>query len=201
MTSEDDTRRVIDPFREAKLSRAVNEAWEDVRKDLARYSIWARTRACMMFERLTVRLQEAFIDEPGVRFEFANETVKIAFDDKIVARVKKADSRGLGHNVQTETNDLFCDQFDVFPGFEPLDKIEIVYVLNMYGTEIKRIMIQARDGDVRLWAYEIDDTALGTTAPVHTLPPRPSAPIASDLENLVQPKAKPNVKDETDKSK
>ena len=200
MTSEDDTRRVITPSREAKLFRAVNEAWEDVRKDLARYSIWARTRACMMFERLTVRLQEAFIDDPGVRFEFADETVKITFDDKIVARVKKADSSGLGHNVQTETNDLFCGQADMFPGFEPLNKIEIVYVLNMYGTEIKRVMIQARDGDVRLWAYQIDDAALGTTAPVHPLPTRPTAPPSTG-EDLVQPRAKPIVKDESDKSK
>jgi len=51
MTSEDDARRVITPSREAKVFRAVNEAWADVRKDLGRYSIWARTRACMMFER------------------------------------------------------------------------------------------------------------------------------------------------------
>jgi hypothetical protein len=199
MTSEDDTRRVITPSREAKLFRAVNEAWEDVRKDLSRYSIWARTRACMMFERLAVRLQEAFIGDPGVRFEFANESVKIAFDDKIVARVKKADGRGLGHNVQTEINDLFCDQADMFPGFEPLDKIEIVYVLNIYGTEIKRIMVQARDGEVRLWAYRIDDTALGTTALIEPLPTRPMAPSTAD--DLVQPRAKPIVKDESDKSK
>jgi hypothetical protein len=200
MTSEDDTRRVIDPSREAKLSRAFYEAWEDVRKDRPRYSIWPRTRANMMFERLAVRLQEAFIDDSGVRFEFADETVKITFDDKIVARVKKADGRGLGHNVQTETNDLFCDQADVFPGFEPLEKVEIVYVLNMYGTEIKRIMVQARDGEVRLWAYQIDDTAIGTSAPVEPLPPRPAAPVA-DVGDLVQPKAKQIVKDETDKSK
>ena len=201
MITEDDTRRVVTPSREAQLASAFAEAWKDVRKDLARYSIWPRTRANMMFERLAVRLQEALIDDPGVRFEFANETVRITFDDTIVARVKKADSRGLGHNVQTETNDLFCGQADMFPGFEPLDKVEIVYVLSMYGTEIKRIMVQARDGEVRLWAYKIDDTAIGTAAPVHPLPPRPPAPTAPDLESLVQPKAKPILKDETDKSK
>jgi hypothetical protein len=198
MSTEDDARGVITPPREVKLYRAFTEAWGDVRKDLARYSIWPRTRANMMFERLAVRLQEVFIDDPDVRFEFANETVKIAFDDKIVARVKKADSRGLGHNVQTQTNDLFCGQVDMFPGFEPLDKIEIVYVLNMYGTEIKRIMVQARDGDVRLWAYKIDGTALGTAAPVEPLPPRPTPPTGDDL---VQPRAKLIVKDESDKSK
>jgi hypothetical protein len=39
MIGEDDTRLVITPSREAKLFRAINEAWNDVRKDLARYSI------------------------------------------------------------------------------------------------------------------------------------------------------------------
>jgi hypothetical protein len=199
MITEDNTRRIITGPREAKLCKAFQEAWEDVRKDRPRYSIWPRTRANMVFERLAVRLQEQFIDDPGVRFEFANETVKIIFDDKIVARVKKADSRGLGHNVQTETNDLFCEQADMLPGFEPLDKLEIVYMLNMYSTEIRRVMVQARDGEVRLWAYEIDNAALGTTAPVTPLPIRPVAPSSAD--DLVQPRTKPLVKDESDKSK
>jgi hypothetical protein len=195
MFTEDDTRRIITGPREAKIYQAFQEAWEDVRKDRSRYSIWPRTRANMVFERLAVRLQEQFIDDPSVRFEFANETVKIIFDDKIVVRVKKADGRGLGHNVQTGMNDLFCDQ----AGFGPLDKIEIVYVLNVFETEIKRVMVQARDGDVRLWAYQMGDAALGTTAPVTPLPPQPLPPSTAD--DLVQPRTKPIVKDESDKSK
>jgi hypothetical protein len=193
MVTVDDVRRIITGLREAELYQAVKEAWEDVRKDHSRYSIWPRTRANMVFERLARRLQEQFIDDASVRFEFANETVKIILDDKIVVRVKKADSRGLGHNVPTEMNDLFCGQ----AGFGPLDKIEIVYVLNVFRTEIKRVMVQARDGDVRLWAYEIDDAALGTTAPVEPLPPRPLPPSTAD--DLVQPRTKPLVKDESDK--
>jgi hypothetical protein len=197
MTSEDDVRGVLTPVREAKLYRAVNEAWDDVQEDRHRYAIWARTRAGMVFERLTVRLQQNFADDPGVRFVFADETVKIVFDDRLVARCKKADSQGLGHNIPTRSNDLFCEQGSLF-GFGPLDKIEIVYVLDAYSTSIKRIMVQARDGDVRLWAYEIDDAAMAAPAPVTPFP-TPPIPPSDDMSDLVQPRSKPDAKDETDK--
>jgi hypothetical protein len=201
MTQEDNVRRVLAPIREAKLYRAFKQAWDDVRADRARYPIWPRTRANMVFERLAIRLQEQFSDDPNVRFEFAAETVKITFDDDIVARVKKADNRGLGHNVETIANSLFTDQTQyVLEGFEPLDKIEIVYVLNMYSTEIERVVVQARDGDVRLWAYEIEDAIpLAPTAPISPLPTPPAPP--ADADDLVRPRTTPISKDETDKGK
>jgi hypothetical protein len=197
MTSEDDVRDIVPPEREARLYRSFDQAWDDVQKDRHKYPIWARTRAGMVFERLAIRLQENFADDPGVRFVFATETVKIVFDEKLLVRCKKADSQGLGHNIPTQANDLFCDQGSL-PGIAPLDKIEVVYVLNAYGTEIKRIVVQARDGDVRLWSYEIDDTALPAAA---TIAPFPTPPVLPppDLSEIVQPRSKPAAKDETDK--
>jgi len=200
MTQEDDVRRVLTPIREAKLSRAFKQAWDDVRADQARYPYWPRTRANMVFERLAVRMQEQFSDDPGVHFEFADETMKITFDDEIVARVKKADNRGLGHNIETIANSLFTGQTQyVLEGFEPLDKIEIVYVLNMYGTEIKRVVVQARDGDVRLWAYEIEDAI--PLAPAAPVTPFPTPPVPTGADDLVRPRTTPISKDETDKGK
>lgn len=196
MTTEDDVRKVLTAERAAKIYRAVRQAWADVQQDIARYPHWPRTRAGMVFERLRIRLQEQFATDTGAYFTFADETMKVVFDGKLVARCKKADSRGLGHNIPTEANDLFCEQGSLF---EVQDKIEVVYLLNTYATDIKQVLVQARDGDVRLWAYEIDDTALGTLAPVTPLPPRPTAPSSAD--DLVQPRAKPLVKDESDKSK
>lgn len=197
MTNEEDVKRVLTADREAKLYRSFHQAWDDVAKDRGRYPIWARTRATMMFERLAVRLQEHFAVDAGVHFTFANETVKIIFDDKLVARCKKADGNGLGHNIPTMANDLFCDQ-DMFVGFQPLAKIEIVYVLNAYSTAISRIVIQARDGDVRLWAYKINDAALPSAATVTPLP-TPSTLALPDLSEIVRPRSKPAAKDETDK--
>lgn len=196
MTTEDDVKKVLTAERAAKVYRAIRQAWADVQQDILRYPHWPRTRAGMVFERLRIRLQEQFATDTGVYFAFADETMKLVFDGKLVARCKKADNRGLGHNIPTGANDLFLDQMSMF---EVQDKIEIVYVLNLYATDIKQVLVQARDGDVRLWAYEINDAALGTSAPVTPLPPRP--PASTSADDLVQPRAKPLVKDESDKSK
>jgi hypothetical protein len=194
--SEDDVRAVINPVREAKIYRAFHAAWDDYIQDRPRYKLWPRTRANMVFERISVRLLEQFIDDPGMHFDFANETVKITIDQKLWARCKKANDRGLGQNIPTQANTLFCQQ-DMFVAVPPLDKIEIVYVVNFLGTEIRRILIQARDGDVRLWAYEIDDTALASTAPVITIPTPVVPPtLVPDASDLVKPRTKPASKDE-----
>jgi hypothetical protein len=156
----------------------------------------------MMFERLAVRFQEEFIGEhPAVRFHFNDETVKIIFDELILARCKKANDRGLGQNIETQANMAFCEAQDDMFGFEGYQKIEIVYALNPTATAVRSVIIQARDGGMRLWAYPIERPAAvgmaGTVAPTPLpLPPAPS----SEASDLVQPRTKPDGKEETDKS-
>jgi hypothetical protein len=195
MTEEDDVRAILGGLREAKLYRAICTAWQDLQQDRPRYSIWPRTRANMMFERIAVRLQELFADDAGVHFVFADETIKIIFDDRLIVRCKKADDAGLGHNIPTMANDLFCTQASFL---RPLGKIEVVYFIDEYATKIDEVVVQARDGDTRLWSYPIDDMAFAVSAPVISLP-TPTAPaIASDAENLVHPRSKPIAKEESD---
>lgn len=199
MSGEDDVRGIITPIREAGIFRAFHQAFNDYLQDQARYPRWPRTRANMVFERLAVRLQEQFIDDPGMRFVFENETVKIVVDQKILARCKKADSAGLGHNVPTFSNDLFVTQNDLLATVAPFDKVEIVYAVNILGTEISKVVVQARDGDIKLWSYEIDDSALTKAAPVTPLPTPKLPPLAADASDLVQPRSKPAAQDEEDK--
>jgi hypothetical protein len=49
-----------------------------------------------------------------------------------------------------------------------------------------------------LWAYEIDDTALATTAPVISLP-TPAPSVVPDAIDLVQPRNKPASKEDEEK--
>ena len=146
MASEEDVRSILTPIREGKIYRAFRNAWADYRKDRARYSRWLRTRANMVFERLAEHLQTQFTDDPGIHFTFHDETVKIVADQKLLARCKKANGRGLGQNVPTHANDLFCDQ-ETLSLIAPFDKVEIVYTVNNLGTEIDKILVQARDGE------------------------------------------------------
>ncbi|MGB7125836.1 MAG: hypothetical protein WBD42_03280, partial [Methylovirgula sp.] len=112
---------------------------------------------------------------------------------------KKANGRGLGQNVPTHANDLFCDQ-ETLSLIAPFDKVEIVYTVNNLGTEIDKILVQARDGETRLWAYEIDDAALGGNASITPMPsPVTPPPLAPDASDLVKPRRKPAAKDEEDK--
>lgn len=197
--TEEDVRSVLHPGREAKLHRAFHQAWRDVIVDQAKYSRWPRTRANMMFERLAEHLQESFDDDPKVVFCFADETVKISFDDTLLARCKKADDRGFGHNVPTQAVLRFChatQELLLFPG---LQKIEILYVVNRTGTALQRIVVQARDGDMRLWAYPLDGAESGGAAtPVVPLPRPPTPPPQTDGSDLVQPRKTPVHKEETD---
>ncbi|MFO1185932.1 MAG: hypothetical protein U1E56_14280 [Bauldia sp.] len=183
---ETDVRRVIGPEREAKLISAHDLAWKDWLADGARYSIWARTRANMFFERLAAHLQVLFADDKGARFVFHDETIKIVFDERVAARCKKANGQGFGSNVGTQANLRFIesepDLFDL-----ALQKVEVVYSLNDIGTKIKSIVIQARDGLSRLWAYALERPAASGMAPVVPLPSSPTQP-ASDATELVQPK-------------
>ncbi len=91
------------------------------------------------------------------------------------------------------------------PGLVGLQKIEIVYGVNFIGTAIDGIAVQARDGQMRLWAYPIpSETAGGDAGTIVQLPlpPAPSAPSvpSTDASDLVQPRKKPAVEEETDNS-
>jgi hypothetical protein len=100
-------------------------------------------------------------------------------------------------------NLAFCEAQYELPGMEGLQKVEIVYGVNQFGTEMDAIVVQARDGDMRLWAYQIPSSAAGAgTVVPFPLPPSPPPPSGSttDVSDLVQPRKQPTDKEETDKS-
>jgi hypothetical protein len=159
----------------------------------------------MVFERLAIRLQEEFADDLEVSFHFHDETVKIGLVDTIIARCKKTDEQGLGHNIDTQANMAFVEAQLEFPGLESLQKIEIVYGVNAFGTEIDGIAVQSRDGNMRLWSYPIPSSAAaggaGTIIPLPLPPPPPPSadPSAGDVSDLVKPREKPAAEEEPDK--
>jgi len=142
----------------------------------------------MVFERLAARLQEAFLDDPGVRFHFKDETIKIVFDDFIVARVKKANGFGLGENIVTGAVTQFVEAQPDINGLSGLKKIEIVYVLNRFQTAIRDIVAQARDGGMQIWRWTLGKGAEGAEIIPFALPPAPSFGGAVPADEVVNPK-------------
>ncbi len=184
---ENDVKKLLTAAREAKIMQAHKDAWSDWwnSQDRIKFSFWRRTRANMFFERLRYHLQEAFKNDRGAHFEFKNQTFKILFDQKLLVRFKKANGKGLGSNVWTQAVFNFCNAQEEIPGMPGVEKVEVVYALNPLNTAIEKVFVQARDGKVRLWSYEIGD---GKNTGVVPLPQRqPPKPPAS-ADDLVTPR-------------
>jgi hypothetical protein len=147
----------------------------------------------MVFERVVDHLQRRFSKDEGVRFVFDDETVKIVIDERLVLRVKKANALGLGSNVQTQAVIDFTEAQPDLPGLPGLTKLEVVYQLNDLQTGIASIIVQARDGDMRLFAYRIGDEAEGS-ADIIPFPERPDPGNDDTGADLVRPKTPPGRK-------
>jgi len=127
-----------------------------------------------------------------VQFVFKDETIKIVFDDFIVARVKKANSIGVGENITTEAITQFVEAQLEIDGLSGLKKIEIVYILNRLQTAIRDVVAQARDGNMQLWIWTLGGDAAGAEIIPFPLPP-PSGPASGqDVADDVVAAKKPS---------
>ncbi len=196
---ESDAKAVLTLQREAKILQAHKDAWEDWWKspDRSKFSFWKRTRANMFFERLRYHLYEAFKNDRGVHFQLKHQTFKILFDQKLIVRFKKANGKGLGSNVWTQEVFHFCSAQQEIPGLPGVDKVEVVYVLNPLNTTIEKVFVQARDGKVRLWAYEIGGNKQAGIVP---LPQRIPPKLPAGAGDLVTPR-KSGRRDESEDKK
>ena len=159
---------------ETVLSQAAFDAWVDWKALLlgGRLLFPARSRACLVYDFLAGRLLTALSDDASVHTVQKNETVKLLFGGQVLLRCKKANDRGLGSNIATQATLDFVEQQQELPGLPDMHKVELVYVLNRFQTQIDRVEIVARDGDTCLWSYALAPTATCTAIPL------PLAPVA-----------------------
>jgi hypothetical protein len=187
MTVADETmvRGVLAPY-ETNLFQVVWGAWNEWKAlPLAgRLLFPGRTRACIVHDFMVQRAQSAFAADPAVRILLRDETAKFVFANQVLLRFKKADDNGLGANIPTQAAWDFINQRPQLPGFPEAHKVEVLYVLNRLQTEIDRVVVVARDGDLRLWDYAI---APASTADIIQLPLAPAANVESGPRIRVRP--------------
>jgi hypothetical protein len=178
-------RSVLTAEREEKIVGAYNQAWNDwwSNTDRTKLSRWPRTRANTLFEYLANRLIAAFANDPDSRFIFQRESFKLTIDNTLVIRFKKANSNGVGSNIETQAEINFGELQTDLPGMPGLQKVEIVYALNATETAIAEITVAARNGDKRLWGYNINGLGGATVVPF-VQPPTP----VSGVDQMVVPK-------------
>lgn len=171
---EDIVRSVLAPY-ETKLFQAVHGAWEDWKAlGLAgRLLFLGRSRACLVHDFMVQRAIAAFTGDAVVRTIRRDETAKFVFAGQVALRFKKADDNGLGSNIETEATLDFVEQQQELPGIPNVHKIEVVYILNKLRTQIERVVVVARDGDVRLWNYLIAPVRTAEIVPLPVAKPQP----------------------------
>ena len=182
-----EVQSILTSDRETRIKQAYHLAWKDWwnSADRQRLSRWGRTRSNNFFEYFADRLIAEFKDDTEARFIFERETFKLVIDEKLVIRFKKSNSNGVGSNIGTQAELDFCDPQTWLPGLPGLQKVEIVYSLNVTQTAIDQITVLARDGGRRLWNYHIASTGGATVIPLM----QTKSPISDiDIDQIVMPK-------------
>lgn len=167
-----DVKNALLDFEETLLD-VVHGAWGDWLGSPHRSQIrYSRVRANLVHAFIVNRAISAFDANPDVHAVHQDETAKFLFRQKVLVRFKKGDSNHLGSNIETQAVLAFTDPQMTIPGLPDVQKVDVVYVLNDLQTSIDRIAVTARDNDVRLWTYDIEDRRCAPVLPlVH-----PSAP-------------------------
>ncbi|MBK8133657.1 MAG: hypothetical protein IPK48_13485 [Gammaproteobacteria bacterium] len=167
LADEQAVRAVLAKY-ETLICKAVHGGWEDWRALPlgGRLLFPARSRACLVYDFIVQRATAAFTDDQAVRVLRRDETAKFVFTDSVVLRFKKANDKGLGSNIQTQATLGFVDQQYELPGLPNVHKVEVVYVLNRLQTQIKQVLVAARDGNVCLWNYVLAHEATAEIIPL-----------------------------------
>ena len=83
------------------------------------------------------------------------QTVKFLFLDRVLARFKKGNAKGVGSNIETQAVLDFIDPQASFAGLPDVHRVEIVYQLNILGTGYAEVAVVARNQRTRVWAYPL----------------------------------------------
>jgi hypothetical protein len=135
-----------------------------------------RSRASIIFDFIKARALAEFHDDPNIRAIPKGQTVHFLFQDRVLVRFKKANSAGLGSNIETQAVIEFVDpQFPLF-ALPPIFNVEVCYHLDKLATRMAMLAVTARQRNTKLWAYELDRPASAAIVPMPELPPADATP-------------------------
>jgi len=171
-----------------KFRQAVEHGWAS-RKAHPGNAAWIRktTRAHVVWEGTIKKAEELLLDDDdGVEVCPHCDTISFICDDAVLVRIKKADASLRSSNVKTALSDLFDDhEADLF-GYNGLQRVQIVYVLNRFETDIEWIGVVAHDKGEYLWHFELDAPASGAEI-VAFVPKSPPQGDTAGLAKVRQP--------------
>jgi hypothetical protein len=183
----DDVREILSDF-ELRMRSVIESAWKEWLEVPNRARFSARSRASMVFDFIKTGALVEFNGDPNIRAIVKGQTVHFLFRDRTLVRFKKANSAGIGSNIETQAVIQFVDPKLTIPGLLPeIYRVEVCYHLNKLATEIETLAVTARDRGRKIWSYPLQRPASGEIVP---LPPRggdtPPAPAQVRIRKPVE---------------
>lgn len=146
--------------RSANLLAAVEFGWAKATKHPDHKSFRRKTTlAHLMWEASVDKAIELLSGDDGVHVAEHHDTVSFVFDDLVLVRLKKADVKLHSSNYPTLLAEAFHEPMTDLFGFDGLQRVEIVHVLNQYETEIAWVGVVARDKAKVVWNHELVEEA------------------------------------------
>jgi hypothetical protein len=182
-------KKVLEDF-ELRMREILEGAWEDWQAMTNRGLLSPRSRASIIFDFIKARALAEFDGDRNIHAIPKGQTVHFLFRDRVLVRFKKANSSGLGSNIETQAVIEFVDpQFPLF-ALPPIYHIEVCYRLDKLATRMALLAVTARQRNTKLWAYELDRPASAAVVPM------PDPPTADSTPPEVRPRKpidKPDV--------
>ncbi|SDB39110.1 hypothetical protein [Bauldia litoralis] len=166
---KDEVQAILADF-EDRMAAILEGAWQEWLDVPRRAALSPRSRASMVFDFIRRRALEEFDSDPEIRAIPKGQTVHFLFHDKVLLRFKKANTRGLGSNIETQAVIEFIDpQMSLLP-LPPIYHVEGCYHLDKLATKMALLTVAARQRNKRLWTYEMRRSADTRVMPLPMAP-------------------------------
>src|SRR4051794_5934153 len=101
MNDKAEVRRILTAF-EQRIRAMLDRAWSEWLEMPKKGKLSARSRASIVFDFIREHALAEFDGDPDIHAVVEGQTVKFLFRDQVLIRFKKANSKGIGSNIETQ---------------------------------------------------------------------------------------------------
>jgi len=151
----DDVKPVLNPYIPTVVS-IVHKAWRDwMESGYAATWEFKRNRANFVWAQMATYAREAFENHSQVYIVEKDETLKFLVNNTVLFRLKKGTETGLTSNIPTQQVLAYHDHEQDLFGMPAVQRVDVVYILNVLETDIQDILVVARNGKQLAWTYSL----------------------------------------------
>lgn len=186
LISQEDAEQVLKPYADHFVT-VIRSAFDDWLTGPYTHQMQRKSlRANVISNQMLANARRVFEGVDGIRVDDVPGYTGLLVGDNIFVRMKKADEKLMSRNYPTKSALAFVDQSkDMFGG---LVRLELVYQLGAFGTEIERIALLQRHKSKIVWHIDLLETGAGIQ---EVLPfAQPPSPEGSAAQRVLKPKRK-----------